>query len=165
MPVWLIVAICVPVGLIFVGILAAIAIPVFLNQRSTPVMPDNVRGVARTTDPVLTQTAQSTRDGLLRNNPKGKIDVAGYGDMKSGYVVVGANLRMNAAQEFGSMGNDVAPTAFGEIECATDTRSHVSMCLRVGTRGSVEVMAIGGSELSDLALETSKVWGAQPYGN
>jgi hypothetical protein len=165
MPAWAIVAICVPVGLIFIGILAAIAIPVFLNQRSTPVMPDTVRGIARTTDPLLTKTTQSIRDGLLRDNPGSKIDVAGYGDMKSGFVVMGANLRMNAAREFGSMGNSVAPpTAFGEIECASSPTSRVSMCLRVGTRGSVDVMAIGGSDLSELATETSKVWSAQPYG-
>jgi hypothetical protein len=165
LPAWAIVAICVPVGFIFLGILAAIAIPVFLNARSTPVMPESVHGVGRTSDPVLTQNMRNVRDGLLRKNPGSKIDVAGYGAMNSGYVVVGANLRLDATREFTSMGSSAAPMLFGEIQCGTNISSHISMCLRVGTRGSVEVMAIGGSDLSELAVETSKVWSAQPFGN
>jgi hypothetical protein len=165
LPVWAIVAICVPAALVVLGILAAIAIPVFLNQRSTPVMPDSIRGVSRSTDPAMTDTAAHSRDQLRRANPGAKIDAAVYGTSRSGYVLIGANLRMNPSQEFGTLGATDAPMYFGTTQCATAAQSHVSLCVHIGTRGSVELLALGGSNLSQLATDTAKAWSAQPFGN
>jgi hypothetical protein len=53
LPVWAIVAICVPAALVVLGILAAVAVPVFLNQRdkavaaaTTVAMPPQINGMA-----------------------------------------------------------------------------------------------------------------------
>jgi hypothetical protein len=165
LPVWAIVAICVPGSLIVLAILAAIAIPVFLNLRSTPVMPDSIGGVARSTDANMARSAAQIRDRLSRQNPGSKIDAAGYGTFQSGYLLVSANLRMNPSQEFGALGSTIAPAAFGQTQCATNAASHVSLCVRTGTRGSVELLAPGGSELSQLAADTDQAWAAQPFGN
>jgi len=52
--------------------------------------------------------------------------------------------------------NSASLSVFGaSIQCASNDANSVSLCLRVGTRGSVEVMATGGggSDLSELAIE------------
>jgi hypothetical protein len=165
LPVWAIVAICVPAALVVLGILAAIAIPVFLNQRSKPVMPASIRGVPRSTDTNLTDTATQIRDRMSRENPHSLTDAASYGTAKSGYVLVGANLRINPSQEFGDLASTGGLMSFGATQCATNAQSHVSLCVHTGTRGSVELVALGGSDLAQLAADTDKAWSAQPFGH
>ena len=163
LPVWAIVAICVPVVVVVLGVLAAIAIPVFLNQRSTPVMPDSIRGVARSTDPAMTQAVDTVRKQLTQQNPGRKVDAAGYGTIDAGYLLIGMNLRVDAAREFGDFGITSALTSFGDVQCGTST-DHASLCLHAGTRGTIEVAQFGGGDVSQLAAETATVWSAQHFG-
>ena len=165
LPVWAIVAICVPAGLVVLGILAAIAIPVFLNQRSTPVMPDSIRGVARSTDPAMTQAVDEIKKQVLKQNPGHKVGTAGYGSLDAGYVLMGTNMRVDGASEFASLGVTGGQTSFGDDQCGTNTANRASLCVHVGIRGSIEVLQFGTADLSQLAAETDKVWAAQPFGS
>jgi hypothetical protein len=165
LPVWAIVAICVPAAFVVLGILAAIAIPVFLNQRSTPVMPNSISGVPRSTDPAMTQAVDEVKKQVLKQNPGHKVDTAGYGSLDAGYVVMGTNMRVNGASEFASLGLTSGQTSFGDDQCATNAANRASLCVHVGTRGSIEVLQFGTTELSTLAAQTDKVWSAQPFGS
>ena len=149
------------------GILAAIAIPVFLNQRSTPVTPDDrprPRSKHRSgADPddaeppswiAPGQPGKQGRRGGLRRH---EVGLRGHRVRTCGSTPPRSSARW--ATRLHRTRRSVRSSA------RRNAASHVSMCLRIGTRGSIEVMAIGGSDLSQLAIETSKVWDAQPYGN
>ena len=56
LPAWVIIAICVPVVLVVVGILAAVAIPVFLDQRTKATTAGEAAGAATTTTVALPDT-------------------------------------------------------------------------------------------------------------
>jgi hypothetical protein len=166
LPVWAIVAICVPAGLVVLGILAAIAIPVFLNQRSTPVAPQQLGGLTMTTDPQLKNAVSSVRDELARHDQNVKTSAAGYGTLTDGFVLMAFNARVDPAREFRDLGATTPPQSFGNVQCATNTTDHASMCLRTSLRGSVEVAAFGDApDFTRLAAVTDEAWSAQPYAN
>jgi hypothetical protein len=166
LPVWAIVAICVPAGVVVIAILAAIAIPVFLNQRSTPVMPASLGGASRSSDPTMTHAVDGVHTQLSKQNPGAKVDVAGYGSLATGYLLMGLNRRVDGPREFSDFGVTTALTSFGEVQCGT-SNDHASLCLHTGTRGTVEVAQFGPSagDLAQLAAETNKVWAEQPFGD
>jgi hypothetical protein len=163
LPVWAIVAICVPVGLIVLGILAAIAIPVFLNQRNTPVTPDRLGGLGRSTDPVMNGTLDSMQ-GLLSKNTRVKSAAAAYGVVAEGYVLIAFNAHADADAEFRDLGATTPVQSFGDVQCATDAGARATLCLRTGPRGAVEVVAFGSPDVTRLAAVTDEAWRAQPFG-
>jgi hypothetical protein len=162
LPAWAIVAICVPAGLVVLGILAAIAIPVFLNHRNAPLMPDTLGGLSIATESTMTQTADEVRKEVTKQNPGRKVDVASYGTVQTGYLLMGLNVRVDSTREFRDLGATGAPVTIGEVQCATGTE-RISMCLRTGLRGSVEVMRFGTTDLSQLAAVTQEAWAEQPF--
>lgn len=93
LPGWAIAAICVPVVLIVMAILAAIAIPTFLDQRerasaeaTTITLPEAVEGLPRSTDPEELARLES----MLHNFPAGMSEPHGfvYSDGASHRIVV-----------------------------------------------------------------------------
>jgi hypothetical protein len=73
LPVWAIVAICVPVAFVMLGILAAIAIPVFLNQRDKAVaaatsvsLPDEIAGLSPSGEATLRDQLEGMENSLPR---------------------------------------------------------------------------------------------------
>jgi hypothetical protein len=165
MPAWAIVAICVPAALIVVGILAAIAIPVFLNARNTPVAPESLGGMSATTDPQMTQAVTTVKDQLTRDNTAIKVEAAGYGTMTNGYVLMALGARVDTNREFGDLGATNGTQSFGDVQCAVNATNHVSLCLRTSLRGAVELVSFGGITLPALAQVTNEAWAAQPYGS
>lgn len=165
LPVWAIVAICVPVGLVVLGILAAIAIPMFLNARSTPVMPTSVAGVARSTDAGMTKAADNIHTRVSEQNPKAKVDAAGYGSLAAGYLLMSMNRRVDPAVEFSELGVTDGQLSFGEVRCGANARLHLSLCLRNGLRGSIELFQLGDVKLSALAAKADAAWAEQPFGH
>jgi hypothetical protein len=163
LPVWAIVAICVPAALIVVGILAAIAIPVFLNQRNTPVTPDRLGGLSRSTDPVLNGALDSMQ-GLLGKNTGVRSTAAAYGVVAEGYVLVAFNANTAADAQFRDLGATTPVQSFGDVQCATNTGAPATLCLRTGPRGTVEVVAFGSPDVTRLAAVTDEAWRAQPFG-
>ena len=165
LPVRAIFAICVPVGLVVVAILAAIAIPVFLNQRSAPVVPDSLGGLARSTGPG-TETVERARQQLSKQIPGGEVGMALYGTTSTGYLLMAVHPPVDQAREFAEFGLTGAPTSFGDVQCASNPARHASACLRSGARGSVEVLQFrADSDLAQLAAVTGAAWSAQPFGN
>jgi hypothetical protein len=164
LPVWAIVAICVPVALVAVGVLAAIAIPVLVNQRSAPVMPATLGGLSVATDPTMTQGVADVRKELTTKNAGHKVDAAGYGSTDAGYLLMGLNVRIDSAREFRGVGATSAPTMFGDVQCAVGA-NRISLCLHTEFRGTVEVLRLGDTDLSALAAATDEAWAAQPFGD
>jgi hypothetical protein len=164
LPVWAIIAICVPTVFIVLGILAAIAIPVFLNVRNTPVAPDQLGGLTASTDPQMTQAVASIRNSVAKENPRVKREVAGYGTLTRGYVLVAFNTRVNPEQEFRDFGASESRQIFNDVQCATSATDDTSVCLHTSTRGAVEVAAFGTVDLAKLAAVTDEAWAAQPFG-
>jgi hypothetical protein len=163
LPTWAIVAICVPGGFVVLMILAAIAIPVVLNLRSAPVMPDSVGGLTRSTDPGVINVVEQLRKQATSQQSRGKMRVAGYGTVSSGYLVLGLNGRIDETKEFSDLGATEAPKSFGDVRCASSKARTASACLRTATQGSIEIVRLGTDDLSLLATETAKAWAAQPF--
>jgi hypothetical protein len=164
LPVWAIVAICVPAGLVVLGILAAIAIPVFLNARSTPVTPDTLGGLSTSADPLLNQAVDIIKTDLARRNPGVKTKAAAYGTLADGYVLVSFAARVSHDQEFRDLGATTAVQSFGDVQCAANATAHTSLCLRGGLRGTVELVAFGSPNITRLASVTGEAWSAQSFG-
>jgi hypothetical protein len=164
LPVWAIVAICIPAGLVVLGILAAIAIPVFLNQRNTPVAPATLGGLATSTDPQMNTAVSSIRTELAKRNQSVKSKVAGYGGLRTGYVLMSFGARVDAKGEFQDLGATTPAVTIGDEQCASNPANNVSMCLRTSLRGGVEVASFGQVDLTKLAAITDEAWKAQPFG-
>jgi hypothetical protein len=164
LPVWAIVAICVPTVFIVLGILAAIAIPVFLNVRNTPVAPDQLGGLSASTDPQMNRTVEAISKGLA-NDAKGvKTEVAGYGTLSGGYVLLAFSTRVDPDGEFRDLGATGTWQIFGDVQCATSANGDTSMCMHTSLRGAVEVATFGTVDLAKLAVVTDEAWAAQPFG-
>ena len=162
MPSWLIAVILVPALLIGVGILAAIAIPVFLNQRmkaelqaTTVQLPATFNGQTRNTGPEAQALAKSFALGGI-----GTGDVAIYGPVGRTAVVIVAmkppapmseaqqrQTRKGFEQGFASRGRPLSlvrqPDAGdlgGWIGCG-DTVAGVHVCLATSTGSMVSVVS------------------------
>jgi hypothetical protein len=164
LPGWAIVAICVPLAFVAIGILAAIAIPVFLNVRNTPVAPDQLGGVSVSADPQMNQTVASISNELAKEAPNAKRVVAGYGTPDHGFFLMAFNYRVDTDQEFRDLGASGTWQLFGDARCATSANGDTSLCLHTSLRGAVEVAAFGTVDLAMLAAVTDEAWAAQPFG-
>ncbi|MDQ1643565.1 MAG: hypothetical protein QOJ90_2916 [Actinomycetota bacterium] len=114
LPAWAIVVIAVPVGLALLGILAAIAVPVFLNQRAkaldaatTVVFPASIENLPRQTG----IDAQNAMDSVLSRLPRDFRDAqAGiYSDRSRHQIVV---LSMRPPKGAGRIPIDASVTDF-----------------------------------------------------
>jgi hypothetical protein len=164
LPVWAIVAIAVPIAFIGIGILAAIAIPVFLNARSTPVAPAQLGGLSMSTDPQMNGAVTAISNELAKDGPGVKREIAGYGTLSGGYVLMAFNARLDTDKEFRDLGASGAWQNFGDVQCATSGDGHTNVCLHTSLRGAVEVAAFGPVDLTTLARVTDEAWAAQPFG-
>jgi hypothetical protein len=83
MPGWAIALIAVVLGLVIVFVLAAVAIPVFLNQRAkagTPHIPQQLVGMSRSSDQVLNQKVrEQAASGPGQRGREGAVFVDGTG--------------------------------------------------------------------------------------
>jgi hypothetical protein len=167
LPVWAIVsivAICVLASFVVLGIVAAIAIPVFLNAHNTPVAPATLGGISRTADPQMSQTVVGAQADARAHNPHIKSLAAGYGTLPSGYLLLSIATPLSYDRELGGLGATTPVRSFGDVRCVSAPSSNTNVCMRVGTRGSVEVASFGTVDLSALAAATDEAWGAQPFG-
>jgi hypothetical protein len=165
LPVGAIVAICVLGSLVVLGILSAIAIPVFLQQRSTPRMPQSLAGQQVSTDPALQATRDAVLSQMTKVNPTARIRIEAFGDRRLGYLAVTTDTPIDAATELRAM-RAAPPFHLGEIVCGTDETGTVA-CVRTGTRGAVEVLQVSDSGLAGdvaaVAASTEVLWRAQPF--
>jgi hypothetical protein len=164
LPVWAIVAICVPLAFIGIGILAAIAIPVFLNSRSAPVAPAQLGGLSQSTDPQMNRAVESISRELGKDAPGVKTEIAGYGTLTGGYVLLAFSTRVDPDGEFRDLGATGTWQIFGDVQCATSANGDTSMCMHTSLRGAVEVATFGTVDLAKLAVVTDEAWAAQPFG-
>jgi hypothetical protein len=163
LPWWAVLLICIPLVVVALAILAAIAIPVFLNLRGTPVMPDSIGGRSKSTDPFMTAEVDEQRKEMRQQLPGRKVEAQGYGNGVYGYELMGFNMRLDPTRVFSDFGVTGGPTAFGDVRCANNADRDTSLCIRTGTRGGIVLSQFGGADLERLAAETDKAWSAQPF--
>lgn len=154
-------------ALVVIGILAAIAIPVFLNQRSAMTTPPVVLGLPRMTDAASLAEAERF---LALPMPGHKV-AASYGRDGQPVVVVGGSshpMRQGEVQDFFQGAErrytqsaaflrfvDVDPgTRGGEMRCAgmTTDRGPATLCLFADRRG-YGVITVYGTDGQALAVQ------------
>lgn len=147
---------------VFVGIafLAAIAIPVFLNQRdlaerTAVAAPETLLGMPRLTDPVSTAAAKQV---LMESGPGSHVSgVYGIGESR---IIVGASKHamsasdeeqflagaVSEAQTQGVTLQDVEPGALGgTMRCGESTQLPMTLCFFVDA-GSYGIVGVVGSD-------------------
>jgi hypothetical protein len=149
---------------LILAVLSVIAIPVLLSQRSTPVTPEQLGGLGRSTDPQLTSAETDIHNDVVRLNPGVRTATAVYGTMTAGYVLLSLAAPLDTAQELHNLGGTSPPVNFGDVLCATNASTQTSACVRTSARGSVEVATFTSADLARLAVITREAWRAQPFG-